>query len=134
MRGVFTYRVSRIQEAEITDSTFERPANFDLPGYWAKWCADFETQHDQYEVTLRLPPKSVPLLIQMFGEGIHTLVEQSGGTDDKGCCTLALTFESPDDACQKLLGLGTTIEIIKPEALRDQLLDVARQLVTFYKN
>jgi predicted DNA-binding transcriptional regulator YafY len=134
MRGIFTYRVSRIQEAEITDSTFERPTDFDLPGYWTKWCADFEVQHDQYEVTLRLPPKGIPLLIQMFGEGIHTLLEQSGGSDDQGCCTLTLTFESPDDACRKLLGLGTAIEIINPKELRDQMLNTAQELAAFYAN
>jgi predicted DNA-binding transcriptional regulator YafY len=132
MRGVFTYRVSRIQEAEITDSTFERPADFDLPTYWTKWCADFEAQHDQYQVTLRLPPKGIPLLIQMFGEGIHALVENSGSVDDQGCCTLTLTFESPDDACRKLLGLGTAIEIIRPQELRDRMLTTAQELVAFY--
>ena len=134
MRGIFTYRVSRIQEAEITGSSFERPVDFDLPGYWATWCADFEAQHDQYEVTLRVPPKGIPLLIQIFGEGIHTIVEQSGGTDDKGCCKLTLTFESPDDACRKLLGLGTAIEIIKPEELRKQMANTAQQLAALYEN
>ena len=71
-------------------------------------------------------------MAQIFGEGIHTLVEQSGGFDDKGCCTLTLTFESPDEACQKLLGLGTAIEIIAPQELRTQMHDTAQQLVESY--
>jgi predicted DNA-binding transcriptional regulator YafY len=133
MRGVFAYRVSRIQEAEMTGSTFERPADFDLPIFWANWCAQFEASHDHYQVTLRVSSKSIPLLIQMFGEGIHALVAQSGGTDDQGCYTLTITFESPDDACHKLLGLGTAIEIIGPEELRTQIFNMAQQLVEFYK-
>jgi len=132
MRGVFAYRVSRIQEAELTESTFERPTDFDLPAFWSNWCARFEASHDQYEVTLRLSPPGIPLLIQMFGEGIHTLVEQSGGIDDQGCCTLTLTFESADEACRKLLGLGTAIQIVTPPELRNQMCDTARQLVAFY--
>jgi predicted DNA-binding transcriptional regulator YafY len=134
MRGVFAYRVSRIQEAEITDSTFERPADFDLPAFWANWCAQFEASHDQYAVTLYLPAKNLPLLIQTFGEGIHTLVEQSGGIDDHGCCTLPLTFESADEACRKLLGLGPAIEIIAPQDLRSRIRDTARQVVEFYSD
>ncbi|HEX6386024.1 MAG TPA: YafY family protein, partial [Anaerolineae bacterium] len=31
------YRVSRIQEAELTDSRFERPQDFDLDAYWQAW-------------------------------------------------------------------------------------------------
>jgi len=133
MRGMLlVYRVSRIQDAEITDNHFERPEDFDLPAFWADWCARFEATREQYQVTLRVPPKSVLLMAQIFGEGIHTLVEQSGGFDDKGCCTLTLTFESPDEACRKLLGLGTAIEIIAPQDLRIRIRDSARQLVEFY--
>lgn len=132
MRGVFAYRVSRIQEVEITGSSFERPADFDLPTFWSKWCADFEAQYDQYEVTLRLLPQGIPLLIQMFGEGIHTLVEQAGGMDDQGCCALTLTFESADDACRKLMGLGTAVEVVGPPELRRQMRDTAQQLIEFY--
>ncbi len=131
MRGVFTYRVSRIQEAEPTGTIFERPPDFDLPTYWAGWCAQFEANHDQYLVTLRVPPQGILRLAQVFGEGIHALIEQTS-PDDDGCCTLALTFESPTDACQKLLGLGTIIEVLEPQELRAQMLDSAQQLAAFY--
>jgi predicted DNA-binding transcriptional regulator YafY len=133
MRGmIMVYRVSRIQEAELTDSHFERSEDFDLVAFWADWCARFEATREQYEVTVRVPPKSVLLMAQILGEGIHTLIEQSGNFDDKGCCTLTLTFESPDEACQKLLGLGTSIEIIKPDELRKQIFNMAQQLVRLY--
>jgi predicted DNA-binding transcriptional regulator YafY len=132
MRGVLTYRVSRIQEAELTDSHFERPDDFDLLIFWTKWCAEFEASHDRYEVTLRVHPEEIPLLVQTFGEGIHTLFEQAGSPDEEGCCTLSLTFESLEAACQKLLGLGTKVEVMGPQALRERMLEMARQLVGFY--
>ncbi len=133
-RGVLTYRVSRIQEAEPTGTLFERPADFNLPAYWRKWCAQFEATQDQYIVTLRFRPAIVPLLAQLFGEGIHTLFEQAGDPEEDGCCTLSLTFESPDDACRKLLGLGTAIEIVAPQELSSRMREKAQQLVEFYSN
>jgi predicted DNA-binding transcriptional regulator YafY len=131
MRGVFVYRVSRIQEVMPTDSHFERPDNFDLPVYWTDWCANFEASHDQYEVTLRVPPKGIPVLAQVFGEGIHTLIEQTT-PDDSGCCQLPLTFESPEAACRQLLGLGAEIEIVAPEELRETMLATAKQVTKLY--
>jgi predicted DNA-binding transcriptional regulator YafY len=131
-RMTLAYRVSRIQEAVMTDSHFERPKNFDLAAYWADWCAQFEAKHDQYEVTLHVAPEGIPLLVQTFGEGIHSLVEQAGSPDIAGCCTLSLTFESLEAACRQLLGLGAKVEVVEPEALRHELLERAKQLVAFY--
>ena len=114
-----------------TDSHFERPDNFDLPAYWAGWCASFETSHNQYKVTLRIPPKGILLLAQVFGEGIHTLIEQIT-PDDSGCCQLTLTFESPEAACRQLFGLGAEIEIIAPAELRETMLATAKQVIKLY--
>ena len=132
MRGIFTYRVSRIREVVLTGYYFERPDDFDLPAFWTKWCAEFEASHDQYEVTLRVHPEEIPLLVQTFGEGIHTLFEQAGSPDEEGCYALSLTFESQEAACQKLLGLGTRVEVVGSQALRERMLEMARQLVGFY--
>ncbi|MBN1993158.1 MAG: YafY family transcriptional regulator [Anaerolineae bacterium] len=132
LRMTLTFRISRIQEAVLTDSTFERSADFSLADYWANWCAQFEASHEKYGVTLRVAPAGIPSLVQMFGEGIHTLVEQAGAPDDEGCCTLTLTFESPEAACQKILGLGTAVEVIAPQALRKQMLNMAEQVTNLY--
>jgi predicted DNA-binding transcriptional regulator YafY len=130
-RMILTYRVSRIQEAELTNSTFERQANFNLAAYWAKWRADFEARQNRYDVTVQVAPAGLLMLAQRFGEGIHRLVEQTT-PDEAGCCTLTLTFESLEAACQQLLGLGSAIEVVQPEELREAMLTKAREVVTFY--
>ena len=132
LRMVLSFRVSRIQQAELSDSHFERPDDFDLADFWANWCARFETSHNQYVVTLRVHPDGIPHLVQVFGEGIYHLIEQAGSPDDEGCCTLSLTFESAETACQKLLGLGTIIEVVSPQALQHKMRETAQQLATFY--
>jgi len=130
LRGmILVFRVSRIQEAEMIDSYFDRPEDFDLAAFWANWSAEFESTCEQYEVTLRVPPKGVPLLAQIFGEGIHSLIEQAGSPDEAGCLTLALTFGSPEEACQKLLGLGIMVEVVAPQAVREQMLNTAREVI-----
>jgi predicted DNA-binding transcriptional regulator YafY len=127
-----TYRVSRIQEVEMSDSHFQRPDDFDLAAYWQEWCTRFEGRRRQYQVTVRATPAGVPLLVQTFGEGIHTLLAQAEPPDENECVTLTLTFDSPDSACRQLLGLGTAVEGLQPLGLRDRLHQRATELFVFY--
>jgi predicted DNA-binding transcriptional regulator YafY len=38
----WVYRISRIMEADLTESGFERPSTFNLADYWTNWCRRFE--------------------------------------------------------------------------------------------
>jgi predicted DNA-binding transcriptional regulator YafY len=46
---------------------------------------------------------------------------------------VTLPFESLEDARARLLGLGGAVEVLAPQALRDSVLDYARQTVAIYK-
>ncbi|MEW5958253.1 MAG: YafY family protein [Chloroflexota bacterium] len=129
---LYVYRVSRLQEAALADSRFERLETFDLAGFWADWCARFEAGHTTFKVALRLAPGGVSSLIEVFGEGIHPLLEQGGAVDADGWLRLSLTFESPEAACRQLLGLGPIIEVVSPQALRDRMLELSKTLVSLY--
>lgn len=126
------YRISRIQEAALTDGRFQYPESFDLHAYWQEWCAQFEARQTRYEVELRVAPNSGPLLARHFGEGIVSLLTQSDTVDPAGGTTISLTFDSQETACQQLLGLGTAVEILAPDALREQMAHLARQLAITY--
>jgi predicted DNA-binding transcriptional regulator YafY len=126
------YRVSRVQKARLTDEYFERPAGFDLATFWDQWCKAFETSRPQYPVTLRVAPDFLPVLPQIFGEGIHTLIAHAGPPDDRGRVTLTLTFECLEAARSQVLGLGTQVEVIAPPALRESVLETATRVVAFY--
>lgn len=127
------YRVSRIQEASLSDGRFERPEEFDLADFWERWCARFEAEQARYRVTVRVAPAGVPVLAQVFGEGMHHLIAQADPPDSEGKTTLCLTFESKEAAGRQLLGLGTAVEIVEPTELRDHLLQEAYRLVAFYQ-
>ena len=54
-KGFRTYRVSRIEEATLLETRFDRPANFDLERYWKASTEQFHLRQ-QYVATLRLEP------------------------------------------------------------------------------
>jgi predicted DNA-binding transcriptional regulator YafY len=122
------YRVSRIMEAELTDHHFERPADFDLEKYWASYCAEFEASVPKYKVKLRVSPGVAAVLPNVYGEGMHSLIQQAGSPDEQGWITLTLTFESYDAAVSGILGLGTGLEILAPAELREGVFQQAKKI------
>jgi predicted DNA-binding transcriptional regulator YafY len=58
--------------------------------------------------------------------------QQIGAQDAEGWYTLHVTFVSRDDARSRLLGLGTGVIVIEPEALRDSILETARAILEFH--
>jgi len=131
---VRVYRVSRVQDATVLDEQFERPQDFDLATYWASWSAQFEASRARYPVRLRLAPALLPVLPQIFGEGIHTTIAEAGPPDGGGWVTLSLTFETPDAARSTILGFGALAEVLDPPELRESVIDTARRIVAFYED
>jgi predicted DNA-binding transcriptional regulator YafY len=126
------YRVSRVQVARVTEERFERPEGFDLATFWAESCAEFEASRPVYPVTLRVAPELIPCLPQVFGEGVHALVEGAGPPDAEGWITLSLTFENLPAARMRVLGLGTEVEVMEPRDLRESVIDFATRIAAFY--
>ena len=130
---VRVYRASQVVAALPTGEHFERPADFDLAEFWQGWCAEYEANRPRFTVTARLAPDFVPLLCYYFGDGLRPAVE--GATPDaEGRITLELTFESFEEARQRLLGLGRAVEVLEPQALRTSLADFAAQTLSLYRN
>jgi predicted DNA-binding transcriptional regulator YafY len=130
---VRVHRVSRVSDARITDERFERPSSFDLGAFWKAWCAETEEGRPYYSVTVRVAPALVPFLPQYFGERIRDRTAQAGPPDDQGWITLTLPFETLQAARERILGLGSAVEVLEPQALRRSVVDFAAQIVAFYE-
>jgi predicted DNA-binding transcriptional regulator YafY len=130
--AVYTFRVSRIQDAALTDSVFQRPKDFDLRAFWQEWCRRLEEGHSRYDVTLTVLPTHTTLLVETFGEGMYHLITQESDLLSNGRLRLTIPFSSPEDACRKLLGLGTAVTILHPPELRQHLLETAYAVVEAY--
>jgi predicted DNA-binding transcriptional regulator YafY len=127
-----TFRVSRIQEAELSSGKVQRPPDFRLADFWAKWCAQLEGRKEQLAVQVCVAPDAVSRFIRFVGEGLYDYLAQPGVTDEHGYVTLTLHFGSLEAACEQLMGMGTAVEILSPPELREKVRGTAVKLAALY--
>lgn len=124
-----TYRISRIQEASVLEEPCTRPANFDLASYWQESSADFVAHIPRHIVNVRLTQSA---LSRVLHAGRFIQVEQVSPPDNAGWLTARITFEAKEEACGYLISFGTELEILDPLEMREQVISLAQNLVTFY--
>lgn len=124
-----TYRISRIQQAEMLEEACSRPLDFDLAGYWQRSSADFVANIPRYVVNVRMTQRARERVIH---SGRFIQCEQIGAPDADGWMLARLLFEIPDEACGYLLSFGAEMEILEPQEMREQVISLARSLVAFY--
>jgi predicted DNA-binding transcriptional regulator YafY len=125
------YRLSRLYKVDIMERHFERDKDFDLANYWKISCIQFEevmkSQMPPFYVTIRVHPD----MFWYFPSWMASRYQQLG-KDETGWEQLRITFESLDDAVIRLTGLGTQIEILEPEGLKQDLMATAQAVLNFY--
>ncbi|MCG2786844.1 MAG: YafY family transcriptional regulator [Anaerolineae bacterium] len=121
-------RISRIRQASLRAEAFERPATFDLPGFWKTWCDEFESTRPQFPVTLRVSPT----LAKILSENRPETLTSPPAIEPDGWQTITLTFESLEAARTRILGYGGAAEVLAPLSLRLSLADFARQTLSRY--
>ena len=126
------YRVSRIQSADLTGSIFQRSESFDLALFWQTWCGRFEQEQAAFSVTVRVKPEGVVALTHQLGEGVMQLVMDAESMAEDGSVLIELEFASLEDACQKLIGVGTAVTILSPNSLREAIVEHAKSLLSVY--
>jgi predicted DNA-binding transcriptional regulator YafY len=125
-------RVTDLQDARLGNEKFERPVDFNLAEFWQTWCAEEEQNASGYPVTVRVAPGALPLVIRWFGARVR---DQLAGApeDEGGNRILTLYFRWIDEARNRLLPLGSSVEVLEPYALRASLADVAEQTASLYR-
>jgi predicted DNA-binding transcriptional regulator YafY len=124
-----SYRVSRVERAELLDEPCVRPADFDLAEFWEQSSAKIRAAPPNYRATVRVRQN---IVVRLPYGGRFARVEQTGEPDAEGWVRVRLGFDSEEMACEFALGFGTQLEVIEPEALRAQVLKAARSVVDFY--
>ncbi|MFN8419575.1 MAG: WYL domain-containing protein [Anaerolineae bacterium] len=127
------YRLGRIKEMRLTDQRFVRQP-FDLAAYWEESCRRFEQISAQrfppYVALLRVKPGAF-WYFPGFLEGHY---EQIGGASIEGSVMLRVTFDSLADARTRILGLGTGVEVLESEELRQSVIETARAVLQAYES
>lgn len=125
-----SYRVSRVERAEVLDEPCERPEGFDLAEFWEQSAARFRSTLPPYEMVARARREVVPRL--PYG-GRFARVTEAGEPDAEGWARVTLRFDAEEMACEFALGFGDQLEVLGPPSLRRKVLEAARRVVAFYE-
>jgi len=118
-----TYRISRIQNAHLSDEPSLRPPDFDLAAFWKESSAQFKANLPRYCTTFRVDPAIVP---DMRYAG-H--IEGLSSPDDDGWITADMRFDVELEARAYALGFGGQLEVLSPLDLRDTVLRLAHEVI-----
>ncbi|MEQ1510604.1 MAG: WYL domain-containing protein [Sphingopyxis sp.] len=121
------FRVSNIRNLSISGTRFERPSDFDLPGWWSSDLERFEAGLRPANAVLRASPAGLGRLARL-GAYAAKAVNAAGVADTEGWACLHFPIETIEQAALLLLGLGPEIEVIEPAELRLRLGELAEQI------
>lgn len=118
-----TYRISRVEGAEILDASFERPAGFDLEAAWGEAVRGFRDRGSPLTVRVRPRPGASGLFWRMAGEHLRGRAADGGSI---------LVFPALGHAAAFLAGFVSEVEVLEPRTLRARLAEIGRGLAATY--
>jgi predicted DNA-binding transcriptional regulator YafY len=130
--GVRTYRLSNILDLEVIDEAFERPADFDLAAWWLASTKRFEKELAVDTAQLRVSASGLKALRDL-GTAVAQAAEASASEpDEAGWRRVTIPIESIAHAAAQVLRLGAQAEVLKPAALRRELLERVSAVAALY--
>ncbi|HEX8475242.1 MAG TPA: YafY family protein [Pyrinomonadaceae bacterium] len=126
---VRSYRVSRVAGVELLDEPCVRPPDFDLAEFWERSAAEYRAHLPNYRMRVRVRQE---IVVRMPYAGRFARIEQTGTPDAEGWVEVVLRFDAEEIACEYALGFGTHLEVLEPLALREKVLEAAKNVVDFY--
>ena len=126
---VSVYRVSRVQDAQVLDEPCVRPEGFDLAEFWRPSSAEYLAKRPRYDATVRIAP-AIRERVSGMGRCLHA--EHLEPPDADGWTQVNLEFETEEEAARYVVGYGTLMEVLGPQALRERVIDLAEGVVTLH--
>ncbi|MFF8938197.1 helix-turn-helix transcriptional regulator [Streptomyces paradoxus] len=120
--GPRTYRVDQILQLDVTREEFTPPGDFDLAVHWTAYQRDFHNRLRPARAVVRLAP----------GVSLPDPGQTEACLEGDGWTRTTVPIESLDHAHAEFLRLGTGIEVLEPQELRDRLARTAAELVERY--
>jgi predicted DNA-binding transcriptional regulator YafY len=110
--------VSRVVSVRPLEEAFERPAAFELTGFWEQWSRSFEETLPRVQVTVRVD------------EDVRRWLPGEPRVGEDGRTVVA--FAHLGDAYRELLRFGSQVEVLEPAELRDRIAETSREVATMY--
>ena len=127
-----TYRASRVAGVTALDERFERPPGFDLAAYWSESTSAYERDTPHIDVTLRIDPERLDELADVYGRRTVDNAERLEPLDTSGWLRLRLRLDWPEEVPSRLLGLGSILEVLEPQEMRDRIARRAAAVLNVY--
>ncbi len=131
--GVRTYRLSNILDLAVTDEGFERPADFDLAAWWLASTKRFEKELAVDTAQLRVSASGFKGLRELGAAVAQAAEATASAPDDAGWRRVTIPIESIAHAAAQVLRLGAQAEVLKPTALRRELLERLDAVAALYR-
>ena len=128
--GQRTFRVWRVQSAQLSDRPSVRPPDFDLRQEWEAIAANIAELRGEQTVRALAEPRAVSWLHAQFGKDRVTVHPT---TTNDGRLHVEITFPATHTPVAELAGLAPVVEVLEPTSLRTELHNLGQQLVTQYK-
>ena len=131
--GLRTFRVSRVQTAELTDEPVDRPDDFDLAAAWESVQSHFPARTYASGVTAEfvVDPGVVRYLTAAIGRWCNlTVLPVAGGGG--GWPRYQATFPNAGVAAAELVRFGRHLEVTAPDDVRAALARWGHDLVATY--
>jgi proteasome accessory factor B len=126
LRGAIrTFKIERVERAELLEEGYEIPADFDPYDFLARaWGV-----MDEGEVTvhLRFNALAAPRVRESVWHRSQQLVETAGGG-----CELQVTIGSVREITPWVLGWGADVEVLAPEELRAEVASHGARMAAMY--
>ena len=129
---VSVFRAGRISAARILDEPFERPADFELAGFWDRWSAEFTTSRPRLPARLRASPQALAAFGEIFGDDARPALDAAPPPDEQGWQVVTLSFEHELAAAHRLAGFGGRVEVLSPPSVRALLVAAAQGILDRY--
>jgi predicted DNA-binding transcriptional regulator YafY len=127
-----TYRISRILDLTVLDQRFDRPASFDLEGYWTAGTQRLEAELHRNVATVRLSPWGLKMLEAFMSPFVRAATRIESESDPEGWHIARIPVGSVRQTCVELLRFGADIEVMAPPELRAKMVEVAAAMNMIY--
>jgi predicted DNA-binding transcriptional regulator YafY len=125
--GLRTFRVWRVQSAELTDDPVERPPGFDLNETWRGVVAAMDQRRGLVRVRAHVERSLLGPLRGHFGNRLEVGDDQRDGRVE-----VDIGFAEGHDPAMELAGYGLGLEVAEPAAVRERLGEIGARLVERY--
>jgi predicted DNA-binding transcriptional regulator YafY len=129
--AILTFRVANIHGLELLDGGFERPRDFDLARHWASRIATFEAELAGGQAVIRISEEGRRILRAVNAMADEAVAATARPWRD-GWFEASIPIEATDYAARQLLRLGTEVEVISPDALREAVASEAARVCALY--